>query len=128
MDTIAELERVVADGAVRRDDATLVAYGADSTECPEGRPDAVVAVATREELIAATHSVEEIRRFVQADSLGYLSVGGLHAAVATNRQGGDHGLCDGCFTGDYPIQVIPPARLRQLPLLDQSQAGSAHAK
>jgi FAD/FMN-containing dehydrogenase len=52
MDTIAELERVVAAGAVRRDDATLVAYGADSTECAEGRPDAVVSVTTRAELIA----------------------------------------------------------------------------
>ena len=52
---------------------------------------------SREELIAATHSVEEIRQFLGVDSLGYLSLPGmLHAA------GKDTGFCHACFSGKYP--------------------------
>ncbi len=54
------------------------------------------------ELIAANHSVEEIRRFVEADSLAYLSMGGLHAAVE-DTQG--H-YCYACYTGDYPTDLV----------------------
>ncbi len=55
---------------------------------------------TRDELIAATHSVEEIRRFLGVDSLGYLSLEGmLRAAGTTNR------FCHACFSGDYPTEV-----------------------
>jgi amidophosphoribosyltransferase len=49
------------------------------------------------ELIAANHSVPEIRKFVGADSLEYLSVGKLLEAV---NNPGD--FCAGCFTADYP--------------------------
>ena len=54
----------------------------------------------REELIAATHSVEEIRRSIRADSLGYLSLEGLQRA--TNASGG---FCAACYTNDYPVPV-----------------------
>ena len=54
------------------------------------------------ELIAANHSVEEIRRFVEADSLGYLSLGGLRQAVSDDR----HDYCYACYTGDYPTELI----------------------
>ena len=57
---------------------------------------------TREELIASSHSVEEIREYLGADSLAYLSEAGhvrLHAAV------GATGFCDACFTGRYPIPL-----------------------
>ena len=60
-----------------------------------------VDMATRRELIAANKTVEEIRQFIGADSLGYLSVGGLLKTVG----GGDGGFCDACFTGNYPIPV-----------------------
>ena len=54
------------------------------------------------ELIAANHAVEEIRRFVEADSLGYLSLSALREAVADDR----HDYCYACYTGDYPTELI----------------------
>ncbi len=58
-------------------------------------------MASRGELIAAQKSVEEIRQYIGADSLGYLSVKGLYDAIGLAK---DH-CCDACFTGDYPMQV-----------------------
>jgi len=55
----------------------------------------------REELIAARHGVDEIRRHVGADTLGFLSRDGLLAAV-----GGDpDAYCTACFDGRYPMDV-----------------------
>jgi amidophosphoribosyltransferase len=56
---------------------------------------------TRAELIAATHSVEEIRDFIDADSLGYLSIKGLRRAVDDTR---GH-YCLACYTAEYPTTV-----------------------
>lgn len=56
---------------------------------------------TRWELLAAQKSVEEIRRFVDADTLGYLSIPGLLKSVGLPQEK----LCLACFTGDYPIPV-----------------------
>jgi amidophosphoribosyltransferase len=56
----------------------------------------------RSELIASQHSVEEIRRFVEADSLGYLSLSSLRKAVADDR----HEYCYACYTGDYPTELV----------------------
>ena len=56
---------------------------------------------TREELIASKKSVEEIREFLGADSLAYLSLDGMKAAADEKRTG----FCDACFTGDYPLQT-----------------------
>jgi amidophosphoribosyltransferase len=53
----------------------------------------------RQELIAATHSLEEIRKYVAADSLGYLSLGGLLSSV--NGKGAAY--CTSCYTGQYPV-------------------------
>ena len=60
-----------------------------------------VDMATRRELIAANKSEDEIRQFIDADSLGYLSVKGLLKVVG----GSGGGFCDACFTGNYPIPV-----------------------
>jgi amidophosphoribosyltransferase len=54
------------------------------------------------ELIAANHSIEEIRRFVEADTLAYLSMEGLHEAV-DDTQG--H-YCYACYTGAYPTDLV----------------------
>jgi len=54
---------------------------------------------TKQELIAASHDVEEITRYITADTLGYLSVEGLHEAA---KDAGDT-FCDGCFTGTYLV-------------------------
>lgn len=56
----------------------------------------------KSELIAANHTVEEIRKFVEADSLGYLSRASLRQAVADNK----HEFCYACYTGDYPTQLV----------------------
>ncbi len=60
---------------------------------------------TRKELIAANNSVEEIRKFVEADSLGYLSLGSLRKSVGDT----DANYCYACYTGDYPTEL--PANL-----------------
>ncbi len=60
-----------------------------------------VDMASRGELLAANNTIPEIREFIGADTLGYLSVEGLMAVVG--GQGG--GFCDACFTGNYPVPV-----------------------
>jgi len=56
---------------------------------------------TKEHLIGARYSVEEICRIIGADSLGYLSIEGLLKTV----EGSGCGFCLGCFSGEYPIAV-----------------------
>ena len=58
-------------------------------------------MATRAELIAANHSVEEIRAQVGATSLHYLTLEGLQASTGLPRSQ----FCRACFDGDYPIAV-----------------------
>ncbi len=60
-----------------------------------------VDMATRWELIAAHKTVPEVRDFIGADSLGYLSIPGLIKAVALPKDI----FCMACFTGDYPVPV-----------------------
>jgi amidophosphoribosyltransferase len=54
---------------------------------------------SRSELIAATHTLEEIRSYLDADSIGYLSLEGLMSAVGDGRDG----YCSSCYTGRYPV-------------------------
>jgi len=54
---------------------------------------------SRSELIAATHTTEEIREFIEADSLAYLSLEGLLKSVTP--EGGSY--CTSCYTGHYPV-------------------------
>jgi amidophosphoribosyltransferase len=54
------------------------------------------------ELIAANNSIEEIRRFVEADSLSYLSLPALREAVADTK----HDFCYACYTGNYPTDLV----------------------
>ena len=68
---------------------------------------------TREELIASAHSIPEIREFLGADSLAYLSVEGMYAFTRSLR-----GFCDACFTGRYPIPPGDDTRVRQLHLFE----------
>ena len=56
-------------------------------------------VSRYDELIASQNNVEQIKKKLKADSLGYLSLSGLKRAVGKIS----HGLCTGCFNGDYPI-------------------------
>ncbi len=54
---------------------------------------------TRKELIASSHHVEEIRRYLGADSLGYLSLDGMLKATGADP---NH-FCHACFTGRYRV-------------------------
>jgi amidophosphoribosyltransferase len=67
----------------------------------------------REELIACRYSVEEIREQIGADSLGYLSIEGLRASAAGELK---RGICDACFSDDYPIAIDPAQNAPQLSL------------
>ncbi|MDP3940317.1 MAG: amidophosphoribosyltransferase, partial [Deltaproteobacteria bacterium] len=66
----------------------------------------------REELIASSSSIEEISRFIQADSLGYISVEGMHAVAASAA----NTYCDACFTGNYPVDIRDETQPPQLNL------------
>ena len=68
---------------------------------------------TRKELIASSHAPEEIRRYLGADSLGYLSLDGMLKATGADP---DH-FCHACFTGGYRVGMEPEAT-RQLRLFD----------
>ena len=57
---------------------------------------------TRDELIASRHTLEEIRAFVGADSLGYLSLESLRRAV----DDGESRFCTSCYTGHYPTELV----------------------
>lgn len=92
---------------------------------------------TRSELIAATHSIEEINQYITSDTLAYLSLSSLTGAVmdaratARGEAGGDNGapravsgpaldersFCHACWSGDYPITFTPAEKKLQLPLL-----------
>jgi amidophosphoribosyltransferase len=57
---------------------------------------------TKKELIASSHTVEEIGKYIEADSIGYLSLPGLIRAVA----GKGNEFCTACYTGQYPIDFV----------------------
>jgi amidophosphoribosyltransferase len=60
----------------------------------------------REELLAHSMDVEEMRQYIQADSLAFVSIDGLYRAVGESaRNNVRPQFCDACFTGDYPIDL-----------------------
>jgi amidophosphoribosyltransferase len=63
----------------------------------------------RKELIAANKSVEEIREFIGADTLSYLSLDGMKTACAEGEQ---IKYCDACFTRNYPTDLIDVAEIQ----------------
>jgi amidophosphoribosyltransferase len=81
-------------------------YGIDTPSC--------------DELLAANHSVEEMTKILGADSLAYISVENMKAAIAGDGgssgagSSGAEGFCDACFTGDYPtaLPTSTPVMLR----------------
>jgi len=70
---------------------------------------------TPEELVASHQSVEEIRRHITADSLGYLSWDGLYSFMGNGQR---EGFCDACFTGNYPVAIPEVRHPSQLHLFD----------
>jgi amidophosphoribosyltransferase len=80
---------------------------------------------TRSELIAASHSIDEICKYVTADSVSYLSLEGLVTAVRSieraaqtdGRAPGQETYCHACFSGAYPVAFTPRHNGRQLRLV-----------
>lgn len=70
---------------------------------------------TRDQLIAANMSLEEMNEWIGSDSLAFLSIEGLHQAV---RNACHNGFCDACFTGNYPVGVPEVESDKQLSLLE----------
>ncbi len=66
---------------------------------------------TRGELIASSHTIDEIRKYIRADSLGYLSIDGLLNSVKASQD-----FCTTCFDGEYPIPLVEESS-EQLPLI-----------
>jgi amidophosphoribosyltransferase len=101
---------------------------------------------TRAELIASSHSVEEINHYITSDSLAYLSLDSMREAVLSarsdrareaaadssrlrpssnglrlpvvNPEMNETSFCDACWSGTYPVQFTPHPRQRQMRLLD----------
>jgi amidophosphoribosyltransferase len=71
---------------------------------------------TKKELIASSHTTDEIRKYITADSLAYLSLDGMvNAASGVSGQ-----YCDACFTERYPISFTRAEEL-QLGLFEASR-------
>ena len=75
----------------------------------------------RGELIAAKLSVEQIREFIGADSLGYLSLRGVGRAIGLHRGA----FCRACFDGQYPVPIPRDQMLGKFALETQSARGVA---
>lgn len=68
---------------------------------------------TRQELIASSHSIEEIRKYITADTLGYISMEGIQKVVPYPMN-----FCAACFDGEYPVP-FPGEKMMQLGLFDK---------
>jgi len=68
---------------------------------------------TRQELIASSHSIEEIRKYITADTLGYISMEGIQKVVPHRMD-----YCAACFDGEYPVP-FPGEKMLQLGLFDK---------
>jgi len=62
---------------------------------------------SRNKLLAAQYDVEEMCKFIGADSLSFISLNGLYVAMGeVERNSAQPQYCDACFTGDYPIDLV----------------------
>jgi len=68
---------------------------------------------TRQELIASSHSIEEIRKYITCDTLGYISMDGIQKVVPYRMN-----YCAACFDGEYPVP-FPGEKMLQLGLFDK---------
>jgi amidophosphoribosyltransferase len=73
--------------------------------CPPHRHPCVYGIdfPDRSKLMAANHSLEEIRKYLNADSLSYLSLEGMVKATGLSK----NGFCMACYDGNYPVKYDP---------------------
>ncbi len=69
-------------------------------------------MANQEDLVAAKHTVEEIRQMIGATTLGYLSLNGVAKAIGIHKDK----FCRACFDGKYPIEIPPHVRVSKFAL------------
>jgi amidophosphoribosyltransferase len=63
----------------------------------------------RAKLLAAQMSVEQMRDYIKADSLAFISIEGLYRALGQERDAARPQRCDACFTGAYPTTLTDVA-------------------
>jgi amidophosphoribosyltransferase len=63
---------------------------------------------TRDQLISANMTNDEMCDYIGCDSLAFISLNGLHEAVCSDHDG----FCDACFSGDYPV-AIPDSLMKR---------------
>jgi amidophosphoribosyltransferase len=75
----------------------------------------------KQDLLAHKLDLEGMRNFIKADSLAFVSIGGLYRATGeAKRNAGTPQFCDACFSGDYPIEPADTGEFRrQLSLLTE---------
>ncbi len=78
---------------------------------------------TREQLIAANMTLDEMNAWIGSDSLAFISLAGLRESVADARH---DGFCDACFTGDYPVEI--PPEMAKKSFLTKKDFAEAYAK
>jgi amidophosphoribosyltransferase len=74
---------------------------------------------TKKELISCTHTLEEIRKFLEVDTLGFISLEGMLSAV----NGKKSSYCTACYSGKYPLPFGPEASKY---ILERKFSGEAH--
>ena len=79
---------------------------------------------TYEELVANTKSMDQLRDYICADSLAYLSEPGLYSFL----KGEPGGFCDACFTGRYPVPAAEHAERRQMKLFHAAELGRGNGR
>jgi amidophosphoribosyltransferase len=63
----------------------------------------------RAKLLAAQMNVEQMRDYINADSLAFISIEGLYRALGQTRDAAQPQRCDACFTGEYPTTLTDAA-------------------
>ena len=83
-----------------------------------------IATPERDKLLASHMTIQEMGKYIGADSLAFVSIDGLYRAVGERRRNGSTPqYCDACFTGEYPIPLVDHEAgkvLTQLSLLTEN--------
>ncbi len=100
-------DSIVRGTTIKKIIALLRRHGAKEVHVRIGSPPIIapcyfgIDMTTREQLIASNKTIEEIRKEINADSLGYISIDGLIKAIGIEK----NNLCLGCVTGEYPVKI-----------------------
>ena len=100
-------DSIVRGTTIKKIIALLRKYGAKEVHVRIGSPPIIapcyfgIDMTTRDQLIANGKTIEEIRKEINADSLGYISIDGLVKAIGIKKEN----LCLGCVTGEYPVKI-----------------------